>query len=184
MPILTDRPTAMAQLVVTVQADLEPLLDYGTPGDELETILDNAQLASIWVASTDYDYGAVVIPTAAKRNGHRYQLVRFDGIDVSSGATEPDWPTGRDAQISDGNIIWQEAGADYDSLWDMRTAAYFGWLAKAGKVPTSSSASANAGLKKFSEDGQSFEFEGSSGHTSDRQYFLDMAMRYQPVEVG
>lgn len=99
--------------------------------DDISKILDDpaVHVASIWVADTEYEIGAKVIPTANNRNGHWYELIAFDGEDVESGATEPSWPTWDNAIVTDGNLTWQEAGAER-SLWDIREGAYQAWQKK------------------------------------------------------
>lgn len=96
-----------------------------------------------WQASTRYVAGQVVRPTAA--NGHRY-IADQDG---TSGATEPAWPTGEGSSLSDGTIVWVEAGTDtWVPTWDLNAAAAEGWRRKAAKV---------AGAYSFSDAGASFD---------------------------
>src|SRR5678816_1116734 len=111
---LTDEDLAMEQLISMVQGNTAPVLDV----DELQRCLDDARLAFTWIASTNYSadpysLGSVVIPTATKRNGHRYKLIAFDGVGSTSGTTEPRWPLNRDSEIVDGNLTWQEVGTEY-----------------------------------------------------------------------
>jgi hypothetical protein len=127
------RAQAKARLSRLVQADKCPELDTSIGGD-LDTLLDDAAVATVWASGTTYELGAVVIPTSGNRNGLKYRLVRFDGVGVASGATEPSWSTGRDATISDGNLTWQEYGDAPTELWDLKKAARAGWELKASLV--------------------------------------------------
>lgn len=164
MPILIDEELAMTRLKAMVQDEVCPTLG----ATELQLLLDNARRAYIWTASTVYKIGDVVIPTTNNRNGHRYQIIAFDGDGVSSAATEPSWSTSRDSTISDGNVTWQEVGMEVD-LWDLQAAACAGWQMKLAKV---------SGNFKFASGDQSF----------DRQQVFDhcqaMVRLYSPVMIA
>jgi len=163
----------MEQLISMVQGTTAPVLTV----DELQRCLDDSRQAFIWSASEDFsvvprELGSVIIPTAANRTGHRYKLMAFDGTGTTSGTTEPSWirwrtnPLSRGELVSDGNLIWREDGADYDSLWDMQMAAYLGWQLKATKASQ---------CVDFTEDTLSFKESQSFDHC------LMMARRYAPV---
>ena len=136
MPITTDAE-ALLEFERLCPFTVCPELDAG----EVVSILDRHKRAVLWVASTAYELGAVVIPTLANRNGRRYKLVAYTdtATDQKSGATEPSWSTTREARITDNHVEWVEAGDDYNAiLWDFSSAARDGWLQKAGKAsPTS-----------------------------------------------
>jgi hypothetical protein len=57
-----------------------------------------------WTASVNYSINSIIVPTVS--NGHYYKAVQ-GGTD---GASQPTFPTGKGQQVSDGQIIWQEAG--------------------------------------------------------------------------
>lgn len=57
-----------------------------------------------WTTAVAYSTNSIVQPSPA--NGHYYKAVQ-GGV---SGATQPSFPTGTGQQVSDGSIIWQEAG--------------------------------------------------------------------------
>jgi hypothetical protein len=104
---------------------------------EADRILAKYKRGSLWVASTVYELGAVVIPTLSNRNGHRFIAVRYAarGSDQKSGTTEPIWGTGRESSYTDGNVVWREDGWDWDAvLWDFRGAAEEAWTTKAGQA--------------------------------------------------
>jgi hypothetical protein len=128
---ITDENDALDALKLITAPTTDPSLDEA---NELIPILRQCVRSVIWTASTSYYLGAVVQPTAAKRNGHRFELVAFDGSGVSSGATEPSWPSWDNATVIDGNITWQEIGPDYSCPWDLREAAFRAWQLKIDKV--------------------------------------------------
>ena len=168
----TAEQAALDKLVMMVQANVCPELDYSTSTSELRLILSKHQRASIWTLSTAYQLGAVVIPTAANQNGHRYRLLNYTttGTDQKSGATEPSWSTTRDSQITDNHVIWVEDGYDYaGTLWDLVGAAREGWLLKAAKSVQATDVSDNQGV---------------SGRWSQiYDHCLKQADRFQPVYV-
>lgn len=65
-----------------------------------------------WAATTAYAPLAAVKPTV--RNGHVYQAVGAG----TSGGSQPTWPTGTNATVTDGTVTWQEVGVDiiYDDV--------------------------------------------------------------------
>lgn len=139
--------------------------------EEVYRILDGHNLGSVWLLSTAYQVGAVVVPTLGNLNGHRYRLIEFSdtGTDQKSGATEPDWPIVRESTVTDNHVIWREDGDDYGGdLWDIRGAAQEGWLLKAAKAsPTS--------------DWQAGEMSIKSSQLFD--HCMKMSDRFQPVYV-
>lgn len=181
MSDVTDYAEAHAFINLYGQPSVYPDVTADIPG-----ILETVKRASTWVATGSYRIGDVVLPTDAKRNGHRYRLISYDGVGTAPGATEPVWPTSRDATVQDGNLTWREDGAEYKNIYDKRHAVYLVWITKASKVQSSFSTASGgqAGLKKFQEDGQSFEFEDSSGVNNDREFYINMARQFMPVDVG
>ena len=125
MPTVEDhKEIAMAELKRLVQPDVTPALT----DVELNSILDSVQRASFWALSTAFVFGAVVLPVT--KNGHRYRCVQAG----TTAATEPIWPKRDASQITDGGVIWQEAGADFENVFDIRAAAHQAWLMKASKA--------------------------------------------------
>jgi len=57
-----------------------------------------------WTTAVAYSTNSIVTPTAP--NGHFYKAIQ-GGV---SGGSQPTFPTGTGQQVSDGSIIWQEAG--------------------------------------------------------------------------
>ena len=57
-----------------------------------------------WTTAVAYSTGSIVTPTSP--NGHLYKAIQ-GGV---SGGSQPTFPTVTGAQVSDGSIIWQEAG--------------------------------------------------------------------------
>jgi hypothetical protein len=115
---------AFTELRMLVQPASTPELD----DVELNSILDSAQRASFWILSTAFTFGAVVLP--ATKNGHRYKCTTAG----TTAATEPTWPTNSGATITDGTVVWQEAGPDYDNVFDVRAAAHQAWVMKQAKA--------------------------------------------------
>ena len=125
MPTVEDqKEIALAALKLFAQPDATPELD----DVELNSILDGVQRASFWTLSTAFIFGAVVLP--ATKNGHRYSCTQGG----TTAATEPTWPTRDGATITDGTVIWKEAGADYANVYDIRDAAQQAWVMKEGKA--------------------------------------------------
>lgn len=165
MPRITTQELAIAELTRMTQASTAPDITA-----DLSGLLDAALIATIWEASTVYKVGDVVIPTTNNQNGHRYKCVsRTAGSDNQSAATEPTWPTSDDATVADGDVTWREDGAEpAECLWDLRHAAYHGWLLKAEMV---------AQKFDFATDSQRFDI------SKQQAQFLEMADRFAPVIV-
>lgn len=151
-----DANGALAQLTADCAAGVYPTLNVA----ELGALLDAATRWTVWAPSTTYAHGARVIPTV--RNGHVYQAIVNQQYSATpagvSDVTEPIWPlfsspdskvgitrpywSGYDqmsgnyslSMVTDGTIVWQDAGPDGDTPWDVRLATYRAWLQKAGKA--------------------------------------------------
>jgi hypothetical protein len=159
MSRIIDPEDALAKLTRMTQATSNPSIEA-----DLEDILEECQLASLWVTATAYAVGDVVQPNTP--NGHRYTCIAAG----TSGATEPAFDTGRDSETSDGDdLVWQESGTDYACLWDLRAAAYEGWLLKAAKVSNDID---------FSSQGTKF----SQSQAYDM--CLRQAQKFTPVFIG
>jgi hypothetical protein len=127
--ILTN-DAALARLTRDCQTASNPVIT-----SDRQSILNECQIASLWVTGTVYKTGDVVQPNTP--NGHRYICIQGG----TSGATEPDWLgpddslSYRNTLITDGTsdpvLTWREDGEEYASLWDLRLAAYKGWKLKA-----------------------------------------------------
>jgi hypothetical protein len=125
MPTVEDhKEAALALLRMLVQPDVTPALD----DVELNAFLDGAQRASFWTLTTAFIFGDVVLP--ATKNGHRYKCTQGG----TTAATEPNWPTRDGSTITDGTVTWEEAGPDYENVFDIRAAAHEAWLVKEAKA--------------------------------------------------
>ena len=152
---------AKTRLILLTQAEVHPVIDQEV---ELPDILERAVNATIWVEETAYSVGDVVQPSTS--NGHRYVCVQAG----TSDAEEPDWTLAYRGRNSDGTtLVWEEAGDEYLSLWDMDLAASLGWELKAMKA-----------LKAVntSQGEQSFDFS----LIYDR--CMEMAERFRPVMIA
>lgn len=135
--MISDDVMAALELERLAQPSVCPTLTV----DEQSLILSQHQRARLWVASTVFQLGAIVVPTLANRNGHRYKAVEYTTTATTqqTGATEPSWSTTRDSQVTDNVIVWQEDGDDWNgNLWDMIAAAKQAWLLKASKASVTS----------------------------------------------
>jgi hypothetical protein len=125
MPTVEDhKEIALAELRRLVQPETTPTLD----DVELNAVLDTAQRASFWLLSTAFIFGAVVLP--ATKNGHRYKCSQGG----TTAAVEPTWPTRDGARVTDNTVTWEEAGPDYENVFDIRAAAHEAWLIKEAKA--------------------------------------------------
>jgi hypothetical protein len=155
MPILTDPNEARARLESLLAISTEPVLS----SPEVSQLLDDNKRASVWAASTAYAYGDVIIPLA--RNGRRY-VVTTAG---TSSTAEPTWSW----SVSDGSVLtWQDDGIEYD-LWDIRNAAYQGWMLKYAK------ATCMADVRNGDQ---------AKSKSQIAKHCLIMADRYMPVMVA
>lgn len=119
MPTVEDhKEAALSELRRLAQPDSTPELD----DVELNSILDSAQRASFWIAETAFVFGDVVLP--ATKNGHRYKCTQAG----TTAATEPTWPTRDGSVVTDGTVKWEEAGPDYDNVFDVRAAVQQAYL--------------------------------------------------------
>ncbi len=82
-----------------------------------------------WAASTAYNIGDIVRPTAG--NGHLYQCA----IAGTSGGSQPTWPTTRGGSVTDGGVTWVECGYGVLSIsaaspsWTVTAALSFRYAA-------------------------------------------------------
>lgn len=62
-----------------------------------------------WRPTTTQAVGDRMLPTETNKNGHFYRATSITtGI---TGSTEPTWPTGAGATVTDGGVTWTESGA-------------------------------------------------------------------------
>lgn len=63
-----------------------------------------------WEPNVTVGLGQAVLPTTA--NGHIYTAIQVDpNLGGITGATQPTWPTLTQSTVTDGTVIWREAGA-------------------------------------------------------------------------
>lgn len=125
MPTVEDhKEAALIALRRYAQPDTEPKLT----DPELNSILDSVQRASFWASATTFIFGAVVLPVT--KSGHRYRCIQAG----TTASAEPAWPKRNAAVIADGTVQWEEAGPDFDNVYDIRAATHEAWTMKAGKA--------------------------------------------------
>jgi hypothetical protein len=106
---------------------------------ELEKILDDNLLATVWLPNHDYEVGEHVYPTS--RNGHKY-IVEKAG---TSDATEPTfWPISEGnsrsqmwnqlGDIVNGSVTFREDGVELEVGYDMDGASRQAWDKKCAKA--------------------------------------------------
>lgn len=164
MPTIAEqRASALLELQRKAQASRFPAL----ADEDVTALLNSVQRADIWEASTEYVFGDMVIPTT--RNGHVYKCIEAG----ESAADEPTWPKTDFKTITDGTsdpiLRWQEAGADFDNVFDVRQAIHEAWMLKADRV---------AGLYDIEEIG--------SKHNQSQVYdhCIEQAEKYAPLLIG
>jgi hypothetical protein len=89
-----------------------PTAGGGTVVDGGETWQEVGATAAmtVWSKSLSVALGDRIMPTAASANGHFYKATA--GVPgTTSATTEPTWPTGSGATVTDNGITWTEAGA-------------------------------------------------------------------------
>lgn len=156
MALIDDhKDAALAELKRLCQPDTQPKLT----DPELDAILNTTLRATFWTALATYTYGAVVLPIT--RNGHRFRATTGGAV----AASEPVWPTRNGASIADGTVIWEEAGADFNNVYDIRQAAQKAWLMKASKAT------------------ELFDHGGAS-YSQIHQHCLDMARSLEPFKFA
>ena len=148
---MPERDDVIAEVERRAQTTADPALS----DEEVEAIVD-AQFTAVWAAETEYGFDTRIRPTT--RNGHRYKVITAG----TSGAIEPSWLTGDYSRTSDGTVLWEEAGADARSAYDVDRAVYEAWMLKAAKAS-----------EYFGKDEQGIY-----------QRCVDMASRYAPVGIA
>jgi len=172
-----DADAARALLSSMLDADCDPalsesevstLVDLARIPDRFGNLPTNTSAAGVWATATGYLAGAVV--TASPAAGRWWVCV----TPGTSGGTQPSWPdlAGRprgSATITDGDVVWVDAGSEWAPTWDLDYAAELGWEMKAGKA---------AGRFDFTTDGQTFRRGQVITHCNE------MAARYRRKRFG
>ena len=99
-------------------------------GEELG-ILNRHKLAEIWEPTTAYLVGVTV--QLYPRNGYRYVALQSG---VSGYFSDAPWGTRPGERFTNGTVVWEVVGSDYDNVYDVRAAAHEAWSIKAGKAST------------------------------------------------
>jgi hypothetical protein len=70
------------------------------------TGLYNTLKGTAWTADTAMEIGDIVVPTAGKENGFRYECTAVAGDQKTHATTEPTWPTIEGATVGDDQVTW------------------------------------------------------------------------------
>lgn len=159
----SDLEAARAEVIRRAQTAVDPVLTSSGGGNEVDAILASHKVASTWAASTAYKVGDVVMPNP--RDGHRYKCIQAG----TSGASQPSFSTGDYARTTDNAVVWEEAGEQFSSVYDVRSAIREAWELKAAKA---------SDRTNFSADGASI-----SAHQTP-EFCLRMAQRYGTVAIA
>ena len=146
---------ALRRLELMVDSSGDPALTFsevaGVLGlakvpDHFGNLPTNTSASSAWESDTSYLIGATV--TASTPAGRWWTCI----TPGASGATEPTWPSlaglpRGQSTVTDGTVVWLDAGSEWAPTWDLNYAAELGWEMKAGRA---------AGRFDFTTDGQTF----------------------------
>ena len=173
MPVpLRSEEAAMARLKALCAPSAEPALD----DIELADILEGARLARVWEPGLAVTAGEYIVP--ATPNGWMYMVdIGRDSDGLAGGITgeteprwplDPRWPSWEPATVNDGTARFRITKREILGLWDIKAAAYTGWILKAAKA---------SGEYASSLEGNSFHPEQVA------QTCLQMAAKFVPVRV-
>lgn len=155
------RTDAIKKLSLFCNSNEYPSLDT----NELGQLIDEHQRTETWTASTAYTVNTEIEP--AVRNGRKYTCI-IGGISGTSTPNFPDYGyTGQ--QFSDGtDIVWQDTGAAFNEIYDVRAAIRQAFILKASKI---------SHLIDI-EDG-----ENKLKMSALKDSFLKMAEKYRPMDI-
>jgi hypothetical protein len=117
------RHQAYEQLVLHAEPDCTPSI----VGEEA-AILERHMRCGVWTPSTLYIYGDEV--QVYPRNGRRYMCIQTG----TSSSTAPEWSIYPSSHMADGTANWEDAGPDYENVFDVRAAAHECWSVKAARA--------------------------------------------------
>ena len=114
--MLTTKVTIDVDEKISYSAPSKPVIDTANDDvamfDQLRVDCDVGETTAVWAASTAYVLNDKLRPTVNNQNGHKYNCTTGG----TTAATEPTWPTGTGATVSDGTVVWTENGATLQSL--------------------------------------------------------------------
>jgi len=114
--MLTTKVTIDVDEKNSYTAATKPVIDTANDDvamfDQLRIDSDVGETTAVWAASTGYVVSDKLRPTVNNQNGHKYNCTTAG----TSGATEPTWPTGTGATVTDGTVVWTENGATLQGL--------------------------------------------------------------------
>lgn len=155
------RTDAIKKLSLFCNSNEYPALD----SNELGQLIDEHKRTETWTANTAYTVNTEIEP--AVRNGRKYTCI----IAGTSGSSTPNFPdygyTGQ--QFSDGNnIVWQDTGASFNEIYDVRAAIRQAFILKASKISHLIDVA----------DG-----ENNLKMSALKDSFLKMAEKYRPMDI-
>lgn len=111
------------ELVRMCSSERQPVLS----SDDLLALVDESRRGLLWEPNTAYQVDDIVFP--ATRNGRIYVCVGAG----TTGATEPSWTTNpyKGKLQTDGTCEWADDGTAWLERYDVKRAAWRGWLLKA-----------------------------------------------------
>jgi hypothetical protein len=166
----------LADALALLKDACAPTAEPALSDAELTQVLNDNQLATVWAANTEYEFGDRIVPTVP--NGRVYAVAQnqagtFGG---RSGATEPSpWPVfrrwpGRGAAFQDdGTLRWADDGTEMGCLWDLRNSTHDAWMKKAALA---------------SEKHQTGADRATFAAQQVYEHCLDMARRYAPFGIN
>jgi len=114
--MLTTKVTIDVDEKNSYTAATKPVIDTANDDvamfDQLRVDCDVGETTAVWAASTAYVLNDKLRPTVNNQNGHKYNCTTGG----TTAATEPTWPTGTGATVSDGTVVWTENGATLQGL--------------------------------------------------------------------
>jgi len=114
--MLTTKVTIDVDEKASYTAATKPVIDTANDDvamfDQLRVDCDVGETTAVWAASTAYVSNDKLRPTVNNQNGHKYNCTTGG----TSAATEPTWPTGTGATVTDGTVVWTENGATLQGL--------------------------------------------------------------------
>lgn len=131
--------------------------------DDILAVVDESKRGLLWEPNTAYSIGDLVFP--ATINGRLYKVT----VAGTTSDTEPDWNiSGKNSLTTDNGVELTDVGPSYKEVYDIKRAAWRGWLMKAERCVELTDAS-----------------DGSVNVRMSQLYdqCMKAASRYRPMEI-